>query len=99
MSAAKIAAKFRVSLNGAPLWCGVTSTKPQANALPARYGSTQGAPKVDRPLWVALCRLTPPVERPLWMAPALQEKFDVLALVGSSLLSGLLMQSTLDCWP
>jgi hypothetical protein len=33
------------------------------------------------------------------MAPALQEKFDVLALVGSSLLSGLLMQSTLDCWP
>jgi len=38
-------------------------------------------------------------ERPLWMAPALQEKFDVLALVGSSLLFGLLMQSTLDCWP
>jgi hypothetical protein len=35
----------------------------------------------------------------LWMAPTLQEKFDVLALVGSSLLSGLLMQSTLDCWP
>jgi hypothetical protein len=40
-----------------------------------------------------------PSKRPLWMAPALQEKFDVLALVGSSLLSGLLMQSTLDCWP
>ena len=39
------------------------------------------------------------LERPLWMAPALQEKFDVLALVGSSLLFGLLMQSTLDCWP
>ena len=38
-------------------------------------------------------------ERLLWMAPALQEKFDVLALVGSSLLFGLLMQSTLDCWP
>ncbi|HXA67152.1 MAG TPA: hypothetical protein VNV82_18480 [Bryobacteraceae bacterium] len=30
----------------------------------------------------------------LWMAPTLQEKFDVLALVGSGLLSGLLMQST-----
>jgi hypothetical protein len=26
-------------------------------------------------------------------------EIDVLALVGSSLLSGLLMQSTLDCWP
>jgi hypothetical protein len=38
-------------------------------------------------------------EHLLWMAPALQEKFDVLALVGSSLLFGLLMQSTLDCWP
>jgi hypothetical protein len=41
----------------------------------------------------------PMQERLLWMAPALQEKFDVLASVGSSLLFGLLMQSTLDWWP
>ncbi len=38
--------------------------------------------------WIETAR-----ESPLWMAPTLQEKFDDLALVGSSLLSGLSMQS------
>jgi hypothetical protein len=36
---------------------------------------------------------------PLWMAPALQEKNDTLTLIRSSLLSGLFVQSVLDCWP
>ncbi|MFN4209785.1 MAG: phytanoyl-CoA dioxygenase [Devosia sp.] len=39
-------------------------------------------------------------DRPLWMAPALQEIIRCSgALVGCSLLSGLLMQSLEDCWP
>ena len=72
---------------------------PPSSEVPARLPAQQSGVGADPFRTASFRPVRALAECPLWMAPALQEKFDVLALVGSSLLSGLLMQSTLDCWP